>query len=176
MMKGNSMRDIRIEKVVLNVGCGTKLKPELAKTMLEKIAGKKAVITITRKRSTFNVPARNPIGCKVTIRKNTDEFLKRLLEAKEMKLKEKSFDKTGNVSFGIAEYIDVPGMQYDHTLGILGFDVSVALERRGYRIKKKKLSRKIGKKHSITKEEAIDFVKNKFNIEIISEKGEEEEE
>ena len=92
-----------------------------------------------------------------------------------MKLKEKSFDKTGNVSFGIAEYIDVPGVQYDHTLGILGFDVSVALERRGYRVKKKKLSKKIGKKHSITKEEAIKFVKNKFNIEIIGEKEEEEE-
>ena len=87
-MKENSMRDIKIEKVVLNVGCGTKLKPALAKTMLEKISGKKAVITITRKRSTFNVPAKKPIGCKVTIRKNTDEFLKRLLEAKEMKLKE----------------------------------------------------------------------------------------
>ena len=174
-MKENNMRDIRIEKVVLNVGCGTKLKPELAKTMLEKISGKKAVITITRKRSTFNVPAKKPIGCKVTIRNNTDDFLRRLLEAKEMKLKEKSFDKTGNVSFGIAEYIDVPGMQYDHTLGILGFDVSVALERRGYRIKKKKLSKKIGKKHAITKEEAINFVKNRFNVEIITEKEEEEE-
>ena len=175
-MTENIMRDIKIEKVVLNVGCGTKLKPELAKTMLEKISGKKAVITITRKRSTFNVPAKKPIGCKVTIRKNTDEFLKRLLEAKDMKLKERNFDRTGNVSFGIAEYIDVPGMQYDHTLGILGFDVSVTLERRGYRVKKKKLSKKIGKKHSITKEEAIKFVKNKFNIKIISEKGEEEEE
>src|SRR3989344_6125148 len=175
IMKENSMRDIKIEKVVLNVGCGINLKPEIAKTMLEKISGKKAVITITRKRSTFNVPARKPIGCKVTIRKNTDEFLKRLLEAKEMKLKERNFDRTGNVSFGIAEYIDVPGMQYDHTLGILGFDVSVALERKGYRVKKKKLSKKKGKKHSITREEAMKFVKNKFNIEIISEKGEEEE-
>ena len=174
-MVENTMRDIRIEKVVLNVGCGTKLKPALAKTMLEKISGKKAVITITRKRSTFNVPARQPIGCKVTIRNNTDEFLKRLLEAKEMKLKERNFDRTGNVSFGIAEYIDVPGMQYDHTLGILGFDVSVALERRGYRIKKKKLAKKVGKKHAITKEEAINFVKNRFNVEIIGEKEEEEE-
>ena len=174
-MKENAMRDIKIEKVVLNVGCGTKLKPALAKTMLEKISGKKAVITLTRKRSTFNVPAKVPIGCKVTIRKNTDEFLRRLLEAKEMKLKERNFDKTGNVSFGIAEYIDIPGMQYDHTLGILGFDVSVALERRGYRVKKKKLSKKIGKSHAITKEEAINFVKNKFNIEIISEKEAEEE-
>jgi large subunit ribosomal protein L5 len=174
-MKENLMRDIRIEKVVLNVGCGTKLKPETAKTMLEKITGKKAVITITRKRSTFNVPARKPIGCKVTVRKNSDEFLRRLLEAKEMKLKERNFDRTGNVSFGIAEYIDVPGMQYDHSLGILGFDVSVALERRGYRVKKKKLSKKIGKKHSITKQEAIDFVKNRFNVQIVTEKEIEEE-
>lgn len=166
----NSMKQIRVGKVVLNVGCATKLKPEIAKAMLEKITGKKAVITKTRKRSTFNVPKNKAIGCKVTIRKNTDEFIKRLLQVKEEKLLEKNFDNTGNFSFGVTEYIDVPGMEYDPSLGIIGFDVSVALERRGYRVKRKKLAKRIGKKHAITKEEAMTFAKNRFNIEIMSEK------
>jgi len=158
------MRDIRIEKITLNIGCGTTTPIENAKTVLEKIAMGKVVITKTKRRSTFNVPKSKPIGCKITIRKNRDNFLKRLLTAKENKLNASNFDNTGNLAFGIAEYIDIENMAYEPKIGILGLDVCVTLERPGYRIKRKKNPSKIGKRHVIKKEDAINFIKGKFGV------------
>jgi large subunit ribosomal protein L5 len=161
----NTMRNIKIEKIVLNMGCGTKTKLDDAKKIMEKVAETPVVITKTKKRSTFGVPKNKEIGCKVTLRKNTTEFLQKLFVAKES-ISESSFDNTGNLSFGIKEYIDVPGIEYDPKIGVLGFDVCVTLERPGYRVKKKRLGVKIGKKHKIQKNEAIDFIKNNFKIKI----------
>ena len=158
------MRQLRIEKVTLNMGCGTKTPIDQAKRILEMISGSKVVITSTTKRTTFNVPKNKPIGCKVTIRKNTHEFLKKMLEAKEKKLMGGNFDNHGNFAFGVKEYIDVPGAEYDPKLGVLGFDVCVTLERPGYRVKRKRHGSKIGKGHVITKDEAISFVKENFGV------------
>ena len=160
------MREVRIEKITLNVGCGVKTPIENASTVLKNFSGGKVVVTKTRKRTTFNVPKNKAIGCKITMRKNTHTHLKRLLEAKENQLKLSSFDNTGNFSFGIKEYIDVPGMQYEPKLGAIGFDVCVTLERPGYRVKRKMLSAKIGKRHAITKDDAMEFMKNKFHAKI----------
>ncbi|MBI3190546.1 50S ribosomal protein L5 [archaeon] len=160
------MRNLRVEKVTLNMGCGTKTSLDHAKLILEKVSEKTVVITRTYKRSTFNVPKDKPIGCKVTIRKGSQELLKKLLETIDNKLAEGNFDNHGNFSFGVKEYIDVPGMEYDPKIGILGFDVCVTLERPGYRIKRKKLSKKLGKKHMITKEDAIAFTKERFGVKI----------
>ena len=162
----NPMLDIRIEKIALNIGCGTAHNIEHARTILNRVSESKSVITKTKKRSTFNVPKNKPIGCKVTIRKNAKDLLKKLLDAKENMLSTENFDDSGNVSFGIKEYIDVPGMEYDPNIGILGFDVSVALERPGYRVKRKKISSKLGKRHKITKEDAMEFMKKEFNATI----------
>jgi len=166
----NKMREIKIEKIVLNIGCGTTTKLEDAKIILEKISGRTVVITKTKKRSTFNVPKNKPIGCKVTIRKGKEELLSKLLVAKENSLSESSFDRTGNFSFGIKEYIDIPGVEYEPKIGMLGFDVCVSLERSGYRTKRKKISSSLGKKHSIKKEDAINFMKEKFKVNVINER------
>ncbi len=162
----NPMKEIKIEKVVLNIGCGTKLNPEVAKKLLERITEKKAVITKTKKRSTFGVAKNKPIGCKVTIRKHAEKILEKLLQAKET-LTQSNFDETGNFSFGIKEYIDVPGIDYDPSIGILGFDVCVSLCRPGFRVARKKLKSKIGKNHKIKKDEAIEFVEKKFGIKVM---------
>ena len=70
-------------------------------------------------------------------------------------------------SFGVPEYIDIPGTKYDANIGIIGLEVAVTLERKGYRIKRRRIqTKKIPKAHSISKEEAIEFVKSKFNIKI----------
>ena len=158
------MRDIKVEKITLNIGCGTKTPLDTATTILKNVSGGKVVITKTKKRSTFNVPKNKAIGCKITLRKNTTPFLKRLLEAKENKLQASNFDRTGNFSFGIREYIDVPGTEYDPKLGVLGFDVCVTLERPGYRVKRKRLGGKLGKEHMIKKDDAIEFAKEKFGV------------
>ena len=44
----------------------------------------------------------------------------------------------GNLSFGIHEYIEMPGAKYDPDIGMFGLDVSVNLERPGYRISRRK--------------------------------------
>ncbi len=161
---GDAMKKVRIEKITLNIGCGMKTNVEHAKKILEIFSRMKVVITKTRKRTTFNVPKNKPIGCKVTIRKEAQDILKTLLEAKENRLSQRSFDNTGNFSFGIKEYIDIPGMDYEPKIGILGMDVCVTLERPGYRVKRKRLHSAVGKGHLITKQDAIDFVKQNFGV------------
>ncbi len=125
------------------------------------------VKTITTKRiPTWGVRPGLPIGCKLTIRgKKAEEILKRLLVAKENRLKESCYDKNGTISFGIREYIDIPALEYDADIGIIGFQASVTLSRPGYRIKKRKNRKtKVGKIHLITKKNAIDYFKKEFNV------------
>lgn len=160
------MKDIYIEKVVCNIGCGTAVPVENAKKILERVTEKTPVVISTIKRNTFGVPKGRPIGCKVTLRKGSDKFVKRALEAKENVLNEKSFDNKGNFAFGVKEYIDIPNVDYDPKIGVLGMDVCVTLARPGYSVKRKANPHKIGKRHVITKEEAIRFMKDKFNVKV----------
>lgn len=164
----NIMRNIRIEKVTLNVGAGKdQVKLEKGLSLLKNITGLRPVKTFTSKRiPEWGLRPGLPIGCKLTLRGGKSaEILKRLLDAKDFKLKMSQFDNNGNVSFGIHEYIDIPGVKYDPNIGIMGLEVCVTLERPGFRIKKK-----IPKRHRIKKEEAIEFMKKDFNLKV----GEEE--
>ena len=166
----NQMKEIRIEKVTLNVGAGRDQKRlEKSLKLFETITKMKPTKTITNKKiPTWDLRPGLPIGCKVTIRnKEAEEILKSLLEAKENQLKENQFDKRGNFSFGIHEYIDIPGIKYDPDIGIIGFEVCVTLTRPGYRISKRKVYRKkISEKHIIKKEEAIKYIQEKFNVKV----------
>ncbi|MFH7860469.1 MAG: 50S ribosomal protein L5 [Candidatus Aenigmatarchaeota archaeon] len=169
-MKENPMREIRIEKVTLNVGCAADLqKIERAKKLLEYLTKKKAAVTKSKRRSTFGVAKGKPVGVKVTLRKKEAlEFLKKALEAVDKKLEASKFDEEGNFSFGIKEYIEIPGVKYSHEIGMLGLDVCVTLERPGFRIKRRRIQkRKIPKEHRITREEAMEWVKKNFGVEII---------
>lgn len=163
----NQMKEIRIEKITLNVGAGKdQNKLEKGMKLLKMITGVEPVKTSTKKRIPgWGLRPGLPIGCKLTIRKKVaEELLKRLLEAKENKLKSSQIDNNGNIAFGIHEYIDVIGVKYDPDIGIMGFEVCISLERPGYRVKKRRLKQKIGHSHLITKQDAIDFMKNIFNV------------
>ena len=46
-------------------------------------------------------------------------------------------------------------------------DVSVTLERPGFRIKKKRLPSNIGKKHLIKPEEAVEWISKNYGVEIV---------
>jgi len=166
----NAMRNLRIEKVTLNIGAGKdQVKLEKGINLLKNITGLKPVKTFTSKRiPEWGLRPGLPIGCKLTIRKGKAiEILKRLLDAKDFNLKINQFDNNGNVSFGIHEYIDIPGVKYDPKIGIIGLEVCVTLERPGFRIKRKKIGKKkIAKKHKINKEEAIEFMKKKFDLKV----------
>jgi large subunit ribosomal protein L5 len=172
----NPMKEIRIEKVTLNIGVKEAGAVDVAKKLLEKLTEKKIVVTRTKKRTTFGVSKGRPIGVKVTIRgEKTKELLKKLLDAVENKLNECCFDDTGNFSFGIDEYINIPGLKYDPEIGIIGMDVCITLERPGYRVKRRRIRKqKIGKTHRITKEEAMEFAKKSLGVKIVKETEEEE--
>ncbi len=163
------MKKIRLEKVTLNIGAGESgQKLEKAKKLMEKLTNKKTVITKTHKRTTFGMAKGRPIGVKVTLRgQPAMDFLKAAFHATGNKLKKTNFDKTGNFSFGVEEYINLPIIKYDPEIGILGFDVTVTLERAGYRIKRRMIKpKKIGKAHMIKKEDAMEFVKNQWGVKI----------
>lgn len=164
------MREIRIEKVTLNIGVGEPgERLEKAREVLKRISGRTPVLTTAKKKiPTWKIRPGLPIGVKVTIRgDDAYTLLQNLFKAVDNKVKASSF--TGNTfSFGISEYIYIPGMKYDPELGILGLDVCVTLERPGYRVKRRSLRKaKIGKKHQIKKEEAIQFIKEKFGVEVV---------
>ncbi|MFH1209576.1 MAG: 50S ribosomal protein L5 [archaeon] len=165
----NPMKEIRIEKVTLNIGVGEAgSKLEKVKVLLETITQTKAVKTQAKKRiPTWNLRPKLEIACKVTVRKKEAEsVLKRLFQAVNNELPESKFDNNGNFSFGIKEYIDIPKVEYIPELGIIGLEAAVTLERPGFRVKKRIKKNKIGTKHKIKKQEAIEFIKNNFNVKI----------
>jgi len=170
-----NMKEIKIEKITLNCGIGAdQQKLERAMKLLQIIAESKPIKTVSKKRiPSWGVRIGLPLGCKVTVRgKKAYDLLKRLLEPLGNKLKSRQIIP-GSVAFGIKEYIEIPGMQFQRDVGILGLEVCVTLTRAGYRIERKKLkSGKVPKRHKITREETINFMKEKFNTQILGKKGE----
>jgi len=167
----NAMREPHVEKVVVNIGVG-EAGERLAKAqkVIEMVTGQKPVQTISR---TINrdlaIRKGMPLGCKVTLRGDSaEEFLNKALEIREHRIPAYSFDKEGNMSFGIADYTDFPGMKYDPEIGIFGMDVSVVLRRTGSRITQRAtLRRKIPKGHRMERGEAIQYMKSKFSVEVV---------
>lgn len=166
----NVMRDIRIEKLTLNMGTG-KEQSTLDKGMklLNALTNEKPVKTITQKRiPEWGVRPGLPVGCKLTLRKEKAvEMIKRILDAKTNTLKNENFDEAGTVSIGIPEYIDIKDAKYDPDIGVIGLQACITLERPGFRIKRRRyLKSKIPVQHRIIKAEAIEFMKKKFNVKI----------
>lgn len=161
---------IKVSKVTVNIGVGSSGEElEKAERLLEKLCDQKPVRTTSTKRiPEWGIRKRQPIGVKVTLRgKKAIEFLNKALDAKERKIKKSQFDEYGNFAFGVSEYIELPGIKYDPSIGIFGFDVCVTLEKNGYRIKRRKRQKaKIPNKHKLTKEEAIEWVKKNLKIEV----------
>jgi len=159
---------ISIEKVTVNIGVGAAgEKLEKAKKLLEKLTGQKPIETKSKKRiPTWNIKPGLAIGAKVTLRgKKAEDFLKTALESVDRKVKDSNFDELGNFSFGVHEYIDVPGFKYDPEIGMLGFNVSATLDKWGYRVKKRKRKPAgIPKKHAVKKSESIEYFRKNFNV------------
>jgi len=166
----NPMEQVKISKVTLNIGVGEGgERLARAEKLLEIMTGQKPVKTISKVTNPeFGIRKRQPIGCKVTLRgEKADEIIRKFLDGIGNKLKTSQFDEQGNVSMGIEEHIDIPGMKYDPDIGIFGMDLSITFEKPGYRINRRRIQkRKVPKKHRVTREEAIKFMKEKFNVKI----------
>jgi len=167
----NPMEQVRIEKVTVNIGVGEggdKLRK--AEKVLEMLTHQKPVRTYAKMTNRdFGIRKGMPIGCKVTLRKQKAiDFLKEALWVRNFKLPEWSFDNEGNFSFGITDHTEFKDMKYDPDIGIFGMDICVTLEKPGYRIKRRKIEkRKVPHKHRVSRQEAIEFMKKEFNVEVV---------
>lgn len=158
------MREILVEKVTVNIGVGSPgERLDYAKELLARLSNSTPIETLAKKRNpVFKLRVGLPIGTKVTLRKkNALDFIEKALVANKRMIRYGNFDAHGNFSFGVKEYIDFPGAKYDPKIGMFGFDICVTLKRRGKRVQTRRLkSSKIGRKHRISKQEAVEFVKN----------------
>ena len=169
--EANPMRDIRIEKVVVNIGVGEAgEKLTRAEKVIELITDKKPTQTIsTHTNKDLGIRKGMPIGCKVTLRnEDAPAFLKKAFWVKENRIMNYSFDAEGNFSFGISDYTDFEGMRYDPQIGIFGLDINVVLKRAGKRVKLRKKARShIPHSHRVTRGEAIEWVAKTFEVEVL---------
>ncbi len=163
----NKMREIKIEKVVLSIG-GTGENLEKGFRLLKMLTGKNPAKMKSRKRiPSLGVRPNLEVGSVVTLRKNTEEIIRRTLATKDNTLR-KSQISDNSFSFGVKEYIEIPGVEYQRDIGIRGFDVTLTFKRAGKRVKIKKVKRgKVPKRNEIGKEEIIKFMEDKFKTNFI---------
>jgi len=163
----NPMRNVKIEKIVLSVG-GTGEELEKGFRLLKILTGRTPAKMKSRKRiPSLGVRPKLEVGAVVTIRKNPEEVLRKMLSTLDNILK-KSQISENNFSFGIKEYIEIPGTEYQRDIGIRGLDVTVTFKRAGKRVKLKKIKRgKIPRRWVITREEIIKFMEEHFKTKFI---------
>lgn len=165
------MRQIAVDKVVVNIGVGEAGERLVkAEKVLEMVTGQKPVETVSKTvNRDLGIRHGMPLGCKVTLRGEAAEtFVRKALSIRERRIPEYSFDKEGNMSFGISDYTDFEGMKYDPEIGIFGMDVSVVLKRPGKRVAVRPLlRRRIPVSHRVDRDEAIQFMKDKFEVQVI---------
>jgi large subunit ribosomal protein L5 len=170
------MQQVRIAKATVNIGVGEGgERLARAEKLIQSISNQKPVRTISKVTNPeFGIRKGQPIACKVTLRgEQADETVKLILSGIDNKIRPTQFDKQGNLSFGIHEHIDIPGMRYDPDIGIFGMNVNITFEKPGYRIKRRKIQRKhIPHKHQVTRDETLEYMKEKFQIRLESDKEE----
>ena len=133
----SAMQIPRITKITLNMGLGEavgdKKVIEHAVGDMEKIAGQKAIVTMSRKSiAGFKIRDGWPIGCKVTLRKERMyEFLDRLINVSIPRVRDfrglnaKAFDGRGNYNMGIKEQIIFPEIDYDKIDALRGMNITI---------------------------------------------------
>jgi len=127
----------RLEKIVVNVGCGdardnTKVLDSVVKE-ISAITGQKAVVTKAKKSvANFKVREGMPVGVKVTLRSDKMwEFLDRLFNVALPRVRDfrgisnKSFDGRGNYAMGVKEQLIFPEIDYDKIEKIRGMDIII---------------------------------------------------
>ena len=169
MKNKNPMQEIEIEKMVLHCG-GTEDKLEKSIKLLEMITGSNKIYVIksTRRIPTFGISPGKKSGAKITIRNQSKikELLERFFVSMDNELPKKQIT-TNQVCFGVPEYIEVPGLEYDRDIGITGFEVMLVFKRKGKSVKMRKIKRgKYPKRQGVSKDEIVNYMENKFSLEI----------
>ena len=125
LAKTNVMSVPKLEKIVLNMGCGSSINEkkylEEALDVLTQVSGQKPVITKARKSiANFRLRVGMNIGCMVTLRGALMyEFLDRLISITLPRVRDfrglnpKSFDGRGNYNLGLTEHLVFPEINPD---------------------------------------------------------------
>jgi len=125
----------KIDKIVINVGCGeARENPKAVEAIvgdLGKITGQKAVVCLAKKSvANFKLREGMPNGVKVTLRgEKMYEFLDRLFNLALPRVRDfrginpNSFDGRGNYSLGIKEQLIFPEIEYDKVDKVRGMDI-----------------------------------------------------
>ena len=134
----NDMQIPRLDKIVLNIGCGSEAvkdskKAKSAQEDLTTIAGQQAVVTKASKSiAGFRVREGMPLGAKVTLRGDRMyEFLDRLTTIAMPRIRDfrgvsgKSFDGRGNYATGLKEHIVFPEINFDKVDEVWGMDIVI---------------------------------------------------
>ncbi|WP_028920532.1 50S ribosomal protein L5 [Pseudoxanthomonas suwonensis] len=133
----NPMQVPRLVKITLNMGVGeaaaNKKVLENAVADLAKISGQKPVTTKARVSvASFKIRDGWPIGCKVTLRRDTMfEFLDRLISVSLPRVRDfrgvsgRSFDGRGNFNMGVKEQIIFPEIDFDAVDAVRGMDIAI---------------------------------------------------
>ncbi|BDV02626.1 MAG: 50S ribosomal protein L5 [Candidatus Hepatoplasma vulgare] len=137
-LKFSSIMEVpRISKIVINMGLGeaTNDKSVITDAVKEMaaITGQIAIPTIAKKsNASFKIREGMAIGVKVTLRKEKMyEFLDKLISVSLPRIRDfrgikaKSFDKNGNFSLGIKEYIIFPEIELDKVRHMKGCDITI---------------------------------------------------
>ena len=169
MKNKNPMQEIEIEKMVLHCG-GTEDKLEKSIKLLEMITGSNKIYVVksTRRIPTFGISPGKKSGAKITIRNQSKikELLERFFVSMDNELPKKQIT-TNQVCFGIPEYIEVPGLEYDRDIGITGFEVMLVFKRKGKSVKMRKIKKgKYPKRQGVSKDEIVNYMENKFSLEM----------
>jgi large subunit ribosomal protein L5 len=138
----NVMQVPTFEKIVINMGVGRATQqPSLlegAVADLTKIAGQKPIVTKSKKSiAAFKLRENQSIGCKVTLRGDRMwEFLDRLISVAIPRIRDfrglpaHSWDSRGNYTFGLADQVVFPEIDYDKIDAPHGMDITIVTTAR----------------------------------------------
>lgn len=138
----NVMEVPRLTKVVVNTGVGDAVAQasliDGAVADLTTITGQKPLVTRAKKSvAGFKVRTGNPIGAKVTLRGDRMwEFVDRLISIAIPRIRDfrgldpRSFDGSGNYTFGLTEQLVFPEVDYDSIDQIRGMDITIVTTAR----------------------------------------------
>jgi large subunit ribosomal protein L5 len=137
----NVMEIPHIVKVTINMGVSDKDNPKVlegAVANLAMLAGQQPIVTKAKKSiSDFHLTQGDPIGCKVTLRRDRAyEFLNKLVNVvlpgiRDFRgLSASSFDGRGNYTLGLREQLIFPEISYKDIVSMQGMDVTIVTTAR----------------------------------------------